>query len=222
MADERTVMTVAILGGTGKEGSGLAMRWALKGYRVIIGSRDAQKAAQKAAELNGELKGDYLIGMDNASAASEAHVVVMTVPYSAHQQTLESVREQLEGKVLVDVTVPNPPKETAIHLPEGLAAALEAQQLVGDGVKVVSAFQHVGAKHLRNVEHPIDCDVLVCGDDAGAKADVLKLVEAAGMRGIDAGPLVNSIAVESLTPLLIYISKTYKVKEAGIRITGMA
>jgi NADPH-dependent F420 reductase len=93
---------------------------------------------------------------------------------------------------------------------------------VGDGVKVVSAFQHVGAKHLRNVEHPIDCDVLVCGDDPEAKADVLKLVEAAGMRGIDAGPLVNSIAVESLTPLLIYISKTYKVKEAGIRITGMA
>ncbi|NDJ62889.1 MAG: NADPH-dependent F420 reductase [Chloroflexi bacterium] len=220
--NERILITVAVLGGTGKEGSGLAVRWALNGYRVIIGSRDAARAQQRVAELNADLGGDYLIGMANAEAAAEANVVVLSVPYDAHAATLESVREHLAGKVLVDITVPLvPPKIRQVHLPAGKAAALEARALLGAEVRIVSAFQNVSAEKLKDPNGAVDCDVLVCGDDAEAKADVMRLVEAAGMRGIDAGPLENAIAVEALTPVLLYINKQYKVKGAGIRITGV-
>ena len=222
MTDRSLMLTIAVLGGTGKEGAGLAMRWALNGYRVIIGSRDAERGDSRAKELNEILNGDYLSGMSNVDAAREAGIVVLTVPYSAHRVTLESVRDQLSGKVLVDVTVPAPPASSTVHLPEGQSAALEAQALLGDEVRVVAAFQNIGFKHLGDPEHAIDSDVLVCGDDAEAKGDVLKLVDAAGMRGIDAGPLVNAIAVESLTAVLISINKTYKAKGAGLRITGIS
>lgn len=222
MTDETsTVMTVAVLGGTGKEGSGLSMRWALNGYRVIIGSRDADRAANRAAEMNQELGGDYLVGKANADAAAEADLVVLSVPYQAHRATLEAVKEQVQGKVLVDVTVPlQPPKVRRVHLPEGGAAALEAQQLLGESVKVVSAFQNVSSEKMTDPQAQVDCDVLVTGDDADAKEDAIRLVEAAGMRGIDAGPLANAVAAEVLTPVLLYINKKYSVKGAGIRITG--
>jgi len=222
MAQDNTLLTIAVLGGTGKEGSGLAMRWALQGYKVIIGSRDAARAAQRAGEMNAQLGGDYLTGMENAAAAKAADVVVLSVPYAAHQTTLEGVREQLAGKILVDITVPlQPPKVRTVHLPEGQSAALEAQAFLGDAVKVVAAFENVSAEQLSDPQHEVDCDVLVCGDDAGAKASVLTLVEATGMKGIDAGPLANSIAVEALTPVLLYINKAYGIKGAGIRITGI-
>ncbi len=222
MADEHTMMTIAVLGGTGKEGSGLAMRWALNGYRVIIGSREAAKAEARAAELNAQLGGDYLTGMANPDAAAKADVVVLSVPYSAHKVTLESVVEPLQGKVLVDITVPlQPPKVRTVHLPEGKAAALEAQALLGESVKVVSAFQNVSAEQLVDPNHAVDCDVLVTGDDAAAKATVMKLVEACGMKAVDAGPLANAIAVESLTPVLLYINRVYGIKGSGIRITGI-
>lgn len=224
MAQDRgTVIIVAVLGGTGKEGSGLAMRWALNGYRVIIGSRDPERAASRAAELNALLGGDYLMGLENAAAAAAADVVVLSVPYSAHRATIESVKQHLNGKILVDLTVPlNPPKVRTVHLPEGKAAALEAQSYVGDGVRVVAAFQNVSAEKLAQPDAPVDCDVLVCGDDEAAKADVIRLAEAAGMRGLDAGPLANAVAVEALTPVLLYINKKYGVKGAGIRITGLS
>ncbi len=223
MTDEKTLLTIAVLGGTGKEGSGLAMRWALKGYRVIIGSRDPERAAARSAEMNAQLGSDYLTGMANADAAAQAHLVVLSVPYAAHQTTLESVRSQVAGKVLVDLTVPlQPPKVRTVHLPKGGAAALEAQALLGDSVQVVAAFQNVSAEHLGDPDHVVDCDVLVCGNDANAKATVIRLVEAAGMRGVDAGPLANAVAVESLTPVLLYINKAYGVKGAGIRITGIS
>ncbi len=222
LRDDSIVMTIAVLGGTGKEGSGLAMRWALNGYRVIIGSRDAVRAAARAAELNAELGGDYLLGMDNADAAKAASLVILSVPYEAHRATLESVREHLTGKVLVDVTVPLlPPNVRTVHVPAGKAAGLEAQALLGDSVQVVSAFQNVSAEKMKNPNVSVDCDVLVCGDNADAKTHAIQLAEAAGMRGIDAGPLANAVAVEALTPVLLYINKAYKVKGAGIRITGI-
>lgn len=216
------LLTIAVLGGTGKEGSGLALRWAHSGYRVFIGSRDAERGAAKAQELNGILEGEYIAGMSNLEAATKADVIVLSVPYSAHRPTLESVREALAGKLVIDVTVPLlPPHVRQVHVPEGHAAALETQAFLGQDVKVVAAFQNVSAVHLKQLNHQVDCDVLVCGDDAEAKSDTIKLVEAAGMRGIDAGPLVNAVAVEALTPVLLYINKTYKVKGAGIRITGL-
>jgi NADPH-dependent F420 reductase len=216
------VLTIAVLGGTGKEGSGLAMRWALGGYRVIIGSRDANKAAARAQELNAELGGDYLTGMTNADAAKQANVAVLSVPYSAHKDTLQGVKEHLSGKVLVDLTVPlNPPKVRTCFIPEGLSAALEAQALLGDSVKVVAAFQNVSAEKLNDPRVFVDCDVLVCSDDDGAKNEAMELVKATGMRAVDAGSLMNAIAVEALTPVLLYINKKYGVKGAGIRITGI-
>ncbi len=218
-----TLVTIAVIGGTGKEGSGLAKRWAHSGYRVIIGSRDAAKAQQRAEELNDELGGSYLQGMDNLSAVREATIAVLTVPYTAHQAILESVGEALQGKILVDVTVPiKPPAIRTVYVPEGHSASLEAQAYLGPNVKVVTAFQNVSAYHLQDeADHPIICDVLVCGDDAQAKQDVIKLANAAGMRGLDAGPLLNSVAVESMTAVLMYINRHYKVQGAGIVITGV-
>ncbi|MEM6284138.1 MAG: NADPH-dependent F420 reductase [Chloroflexota bacterium] len=212
--------TIAVLGGTGKEGSGLARRWATNGYTVIIGSRDAARAANAAAEMNAELGGEYMSGMANPEAAEAAEIVVVSVPYSAHAATIEGVKDKLAGKVLVDVTVPTPFPQTVI-VPEGKAAGLEAQAIVGDDVKVVSAFQNVSAGKLKKLDAEVDTDVLITGDDADAKQDVIAMVEAAGMRGIDAGPLANSVAAEALTAVLYYVNKTYKVRGAGIRITGV-
>jgi 8-hydroxy-5-deazaflavin:NADPH oxidoreductase len=222
MSDEPIIMTIAVLGGTGKEGSGLALRWALNGYRVIIGSRDAERAAAKAKELNDQVGETYITGMANTDAAKAANLVVLSVPYSAHRATLEAVKPHLTGKVLIDVTVPlAPPNVASVHLPEGQAAGLEAQALLGDEVRVVSAFQNVTSTKLKKPDMEVNCDVLICGDDADAKTEVVKLVEAAGMRGIDAGSLRNAIAIESMTPVLLYINKSYKVKGAGIRITNL-
>lgn len=214
--------TLAILGGTGKEGAGLAMRWALKGYRVIIGSRAAEKAERRAREMNAELGDDLLTGLANEDAAAAADIVILSVPYSAHGPTLCGLREQCRGKILVDLTVPlKPPEIMAVNLPEGDAAAIEAQAMLGDSVSVVAAFQNVSAIKLRQLDRDVDCDVLVCADDADAKSAVIELVIAAGMRGIDAGPLKNAVAAESLTPILLHINRAYKVKGAGIRITGL-
>ncbi len=214
--------TLAILGGTGKEGAGLAMRWALKGYRVLIGSRSEERAQTRAAEMNAELGGEYLAGRGNAAAADAADIVILSVPYSAHAATLSGVREQCQGKVLVDLTVPlQPPDVRGVNLPPGGAAALEAQRLLGDAVEVVAAFQNVSAVKLRQLDKDVDCDVLVCGDSAEAKAQVIDLAAAAGMRGIDAGALKNAVAAESLTPVLLHINRVYKAQGAGIRITGL-
>ncbi len=214
--------TLAILGGTGKEGAGLAMRWALKGYQVVIGSREASKAETRAAEMNAELAGDYLTGMANAAAAAAADMVILSVPYSAQQATLASVRENCRGKILIDLTVPlRPPEIMAVNLPAGGAAALEAQEILGPDVTVVAAFQNVSAVKLRQLDRDVDCDVLVCADSEAARAAVSDLVTAAGMRAIDAGPLKNAVAAESLTPILLHINRAYKVKGAGIRITGL-
>lgn len=220
--DRGTLVVVAVLGGTGKEGSGLAMRWALNGYQVIIGSRDAERAVQRAAEMNKELGGEYLSGMENSKAAAAADLVVLSVPYSAHKTTLEGVKEHLEGKVLIDLTVPlQPPKVRRVHLPEGQSAALEAQALLGENVKVVAAFQNVSAEMFGKPDEPIDCDVLICGNDPDARDHAVKLAEAAGMRGIHAGQLQNAIAVEALTPVLLFINNKYGIKHSGIRITGI-
>ena len=214
--------TLAILGGTGKEGAGLAMRWALYGYRVIIGSRAAEKAERRADEMNAELGDQLLEGRSNEDAAAAADIVILSVPYSAHQATLRSVSQACQGKILVDLTVPlKPPEIIAVNLPAGDAAALEAQSLLGASATVVAAFQNVSAVKLRQLDRDVDCDVLVCADDASAKAAVIELVSAAGMRGLDAGPLKNAVAAEALTPVLLHINRAYKVKGAGIRITGL-
>jgi NADPH-dependent F420 reductase len=215
--------TVAVLGGTGNEGPGLALRWARSGqYKVIIGSRQAEKAERVADELNQKLRQNLIEGMTNEEAAKAADLCVLTVPYTAQEITLTALRDTLQGKILVNVAVPlKPPKVSHVNLPPGRSAAEEAQAILGEGVRVVSAFQNVGAAHLAEDEDHIDCDVLVCGDDKAAKAEAIALAESAGTRGFDAGPLKNSVAVEALTSVLIGINIRHKVKATGIRITGI-
>lgn len=214
---------VAVLGGTGNEGPGLARRWARSGqYRVIIGSRQAEKAQRVADELNEQLGQHVVEGMTNEEAALAADLCVLTVPYSAQGPTLTGLREVLQGKILVDVTVPlQPPKVSHVHVPPGGSAGQEAQAILGEGTRVVSAFQNVSATHLAEDENHVECDVLVCGNDKEAKAEAIALAEAAGMRGIDAGPLQNGVVVEGLTAVLIGINIRHKVKGAGIKITGI-
>jgi len=214
--------TIAILGGTGKEGSGLALRWAHAGYPVVIGSRDAARAVSAAAELATLLDGRRgLRGADNLSAARAAQIAVLTVPYGAQRATALEVKEALEGKILVDVTVPlAPPRVDRAHL-EGGSAVERLQRELGPGVRVVSAFQNVSAVHLKDLAHRVECDVLVCGDDADARERVVALARDAGMVAWHAGALANSIASEALTSVLIAINKRYKVPASGIRICGV-
>lgn len=215
-------MKIAVLGGTGKEGSGLALRWANKGHQVIIGSRDPAKAKAVADELNLVIGEARIQGIGNLDAAQEAEIAVLTVPYAAHIDTLNSVKDALRSKVLIDVTVPvNANDFTRVTVPPAGSAAKEAQLLLGVDVQVVAAFQNISSIHLKKLEGIIDCDVLVCGDNPEAKKTVLQLVADAGMRGWDAGPIDNAVVVEGLTPVLLGINRRHKIKGAGIRITGL-
>ena len=217
-----TKQTLAILGGTGNEGSGLAFRWGHAGHKVILGSRSPEKAVQVAEELNTLLGRKMFSGADNLSAAKQAEIVVLTVPFAAQKPTVNDVRDALDGKILVDVTVPLvPPKVSRVQLPPEGSAVEAVQKLLGPGVRVVSAFQNVGAHHLKDLDFKVDCDVLVAGDDVEARAIVIELAKTAGMRAWHAGPLANSVVAEALTSVLIAINQRYKVPSAGIRITGV-
>lgn len=216
-------MKIGVLGGTGKEGSGLAYRWALAGHEVVIGSRDASKALAGAAELNQLLGGKATVRGASNTDAAQADVVVLTVPHAAQLATAESVAAHLGGKILIDVTVPlAPPKVDRVQLPNGESAVVALQRRLGAAVKVVSAFQNVSATHLKDPAHEVDCDVLVCGDDADAREVVIGLAHDAGLRAWHAGVLANSIASEALTSVLIAINKRYKVAGSGLRITGIS
>jgi 8-hydroxy-5-deazaflavin:NADPH oxidoreductase len=212
---------MAILGGSGPQGSGLALRLAKAGHEVTIGSRDAQRAAATAAELSQRL-GKPIAGNGNRAAAVAAEIVLLTVPYAAQRETVASVLDHLHGKVLVDATVPLvPPKVGTVQLPQGRSAVAAIQQVAGEGVRVVSAFQNASARHLNDLDHDVDCDVLVCGNDRAACDIVIALCAEMGMRGFYAGGIENSAAAEALTSVLITINRRYKVPGAGIRITGV-
>ncbi len=213
---------IAILGGTGAQGNGLALRLARAGHQVVVGSRDAERARTAAAEVSGRI-GRPVAGAGNRDAAAAADIVILTVPYAVQRATVEDVRDHLAGKILVDATVPLlPPRVSVVQLPDGQSAVAAIQEQLGKDVQVVSAFQNVSAQHLADLEHEIDCDVLVCGDDAAACARVIALCSDIGLRGLHAGTIRNSAAAEALTSLLIAINRRYKVAGgAGIRITGI-
>lgn len=217
-------MKIAILGGTGPEGQGLGMRWAAAGHEVWIGSRQAERGARVAGELNALLPASAprVRGGDNLEVTEAAEVVVMAVPYQAQRPTLEAVAPALQGKLLISVVVPlQPPKVSHVWVPPAGSAAQEAQQQLGDSVPVIAAFQNVSAVLLKELDHVVECDVLICGDDRAGKEVAARLSRDAGLRGIDAGPLQNAVVVEGLTAMLIGINKRAKVKHAGIRITGL-
>jgi hypothetical protein len=214
--------TLAVLGGTGAEGGGLATRWAKAGHKVILGSRDAGKAGAAAAEINRALGIDTVKGASNSDAAKAADIVVLTVPHGAQRSTVDEALDGIRGKVLVDATVPLvPPRVARVQLPADGSAVASLQNRLGDQARVVSAFQNVSAHHLKDVDFEIDCDVLVCGDDIAAREIVIGLARDAGLRAWHAGPIANSVAVEALTSVLIAINVRYKVAGSGIRITGL-
>jgi hypothetical protein len=224
----RDALTLAILGGTGNEGPGLALRWAKAGHDIIIGSRRAEKAERVAGEINAKLRealgrdAPTVRGMENLEAAAACEVAVLTVPYGAQNTLLESLRDALQGKVLVNVTVAlKPPKVARVYIPPEGSASEQAQTVLGEGVTVVAAFQNVSAHALDELDEPVECDVLVCGDDKEAKKLAIRLAEDLDTRGIDAGPLGNAKAVEAMTSILIGINIRYKVKGSGIRITQL-
>jgi NADPH-dependent F420 reductase len=213
--------TVAVIGGTGQEGGGLALRLANSGCRVVIGSRDAERATEAAQAINARLGTTNASGMDNAAAAAACDLAILAVPYSGQQATALAVAGELSGKVLVDATVPlMPPKVSKVQLPEGGSAVAALQALLPD-VRVVSAFQNVSHAHLHDLDHAIDCDVLVCGDDSEACDQVVALCDRIGVRGFHAGGVANSAAAEALTSLLIAINRKYRSPGAGIRLTAV-
>ena len=211
---------IAVVGGTGHLGAALAHRWAKAGLEVVIGSRDPARA-REAAHALGQVLGRPVEAASNRDAALRAGIVVVTVPYAAQADTLTDIRPVVSGKIVVDTTVPLvPPKVARVQLPPETSAALAAQKRLGEGSRVVAAFHNVAA-HKLQMDVQIDCDVLVFGDDPKDRAVAVALAEAAGLRGVHAGPLANSVAGEALTSVLIGINRNYKVDGAGIRITGI-
>lgn len=216
-------MKIAILGGTGKEGMGIGYRWAKAGHEITIGSRQESKALDAAQKLQ-EMLGDQftISGKENLVAANEAELVVLTVPFSAHKSMCEYIKESVKGKIVVDVTVPLvPPKVTKVQMPPAGSATQEAKEIFGKETSVVAAFQNISYEHLLE-DGEVACDVLVTGDSKASREVVINLVKEAGLRGIDAGPIENSVVVEGLTSILIGINKQFGIHDAGIKITGIS
>jgi len=218
LADE----TIAILGGTGDLGTGLAIRWSKAGYKIIIGSRTLTKAQAAVADLEKISPTTPAAAMENADAAAEGDIVVLTVPAEHQISTLETVKSGLLGKILIDVTVPLvPPKVGTVQLPPEGSAGKRAQDFLGDDVQVVTAFQNVAA-HLLKEDVTIECDVLVAGNKRSARDKVIQLAQQAGMTGWHAGPIENSAAAEALTSVLIQIKRRHDIAHSGLQIVGQS
>lgn len=214
-------MKLGLVGGTGREGTGLSVRWAKAGHEVSVGSRDAARAQEKARELS-ETAGVEITGGDNLSVARDADVVILCVPFSAHAETVRELKDALFGKLVIDITVPlAPPHVREVHLPASVSAAQEAAAILGEGTPLVATLHHVSSSHLGDHNHAFACDVLVCGDDLSSKDIAIELIGHLGLTAFDAGPLRNAVALESLTPVLLYLNKRYKTDGAGIRIVGL-
>lgn len=210
---------IGIVGGTGKLGAALASRWLKAGLDVQIGSRSPEKAHECAALLNKQLGTDAAAG-SNSEIAAQSDLLVVTVPFAAQEATLSEIRPHTAGKLVVDTTVPLvPPKVMRVQMPPEGCAAVKAQQLLGRDTQVVSAFHNVAAHRLATAE-AIRCDVMVFGDSRAARQQVVDLANKAGLRGIHAGALANSVAAEALTSILIFVNKTYAVDGAGVEFTG--
>ncbi len=220
MSKEQT--TIAILGGTGDLGTGLAIRWSKAGHKIVIGSRTLEKAQNAVANLHSISPETPAEAMENADAAAAGDIVVLTVPAEHQVSTLETVRAGLSGKILIDVTVPLvPPKVGTVQLPPEGSAGKRAQDFLGDDVMVVSAFQNVAA-HLLQEDVHIECDVLVAGNKKDARDRVIELVSDAGMTGWHAGPIANAAAAEALTSILITINRRHDISHSGLKIVGQA
>lgn len=218
---ENSLPTLSIIGGTGDLGSGLARGWSKAGYPVILGSRASEKAQQAAAALQAE-GFNNISGATNVAAAEKGEIIIVAVPFSNYEASLAEIKDAVKNKIVVTAVVPLvPPKVFIVQLPQAGSAALMAQAALDSSTKVVGAFHNVGAQKL-HTGGKADCDVLVFGDDAEARVEIIKLANAVSNRGVDGGALANSAAAEALTSVLIAINRKYKVKGAGLSISGLA
>jgi 8-hydroxy-5-deazaflavin:NADPH oxidoreductase len=214
-------MRIGILGGTGKEGAGLGVRWAQAGHEIVIGSRDAERARGKAAELTAQAPGARISGMSNREAAAAAEVVVLALPANGLGATLPEVRDGCRGKTVVSTVVPLTFGGGRLFTPPQGSSAEEAQEILGPEAKVVASFHHIAAHELSATDHAIECDLLMCGGDAASKATVADLGTSMGLRAVDVGPLTNAGPLEGITAVLATVNRRYKLKNSGINITGL-
>jgi NADPH-dependent F420 reductase len=213
--------SLAVIGGTGDLGSGLARMWASAGYPVILGSRSKGRAEDAARDLAAQTQGQ-VSGNKNRFAAAAADIVVLCIPFANHDETVDEIEPAMSGKILVDAVVPlMPPKVSIVQLPPTGSPALVAQKRLGETVQVAAAFHNVGAKKLHD-GHRADCDVLVFADDIAVREKVIELANVVATRGIHGGVLANAVAAEAMTSVLIAINRRYKIPGAGIRITGLS
>jgi len=214
------ISSIAVIGGTGGMGSALAWCWGRAGYKIFIGSRNAEKAELAAEKLNTTLGLNIASGLSNQEAASVVEIIVLTVPFANHEAIVDEIAEAAQGKIVVDTTVPLVPlKVSRVQLPEGGSVAKKTQERLGKNVRVVSAFQTIAAAELAK-DKKLEDEVLVCGNNVEARTCVISLVEAAGLKGWHAGPIDNSVVSESLTPVLIFLNKRYQMEGSGIRIVS--
>ena len=207
---------ISLLGGTGDLGTGLATRLLKAGYKVIIGSRTLEKAQHAERSLGKNTK-----GLLNKDAALQGEIIILTVPFAHQRGIVEECKTELKGKLFIDTTVPlMPPKVATVQLPSEGSAAEIAHNILGDDVRVVSAFQNISAELLQS-DKEIDCDVLVCGNKKEWRQEVIDLVNTLGMKGWHAGMLPNSAAVEAMTSVLISINKHHAISHSGIKVTGL-
>ena len=215
-------MRIGILGGTGKEGAGLGVRWAQAGHEIVIGSRDAERARGKAAELAAQAPGARISGMSNRDAAAAAEIVVLALPATGLPATLPEVRDGCRGKAVVSTVVPLTFGGGRLFTPPAQgSSAEEAQEILGPEARVVAAFHHIAAHELSATDHAIECDLLLCGADAEAKAMVGELGKSLGLRPVDVGALTNAGPLEGITAVLATVNRRYKLKNSGIKITGL-
>ncbi len=211
---------IAILGATGKLGKGLALRFGTAGHPLVFGTREIEKGKQAAELLSAQLNNVSIEVEDYAKAAQAADIIIVSVPYSAQSWVIDEIRNHVSGKIVITAIVAfDPTHRGEIHLPLTGSSAITLQHELGKDVHVISAFENIAASLLKDLNSKIDCDILVCGNNMEICDTVIKLINEIGLHGIYAGKLVNSVAVESLTTLLIAINQHYKVKNAGIRIS---
>jgi 8-hydroxy-5-deazaflavin:NADPH oxidoreductase len=214
-------MNIAILGGTGKEGAGLALRWAQVGHSIIIGSRDAERARTKAADLREITRKLPIVGHTNVEAAELGDIVVITLPALGLATTLPEVAAACRGKIVVSTVVPLTFGGPRLFTPPPAGSSAEEAQALLPEAKVIAAFHHIAAHELAEMEEPIECDLLICGQDAEAKEKVAELGRSIGLRPVDVGGLTNAGPLEGITAVLATINRRYKIKNAGIKITGV-
>lgn len=214
--------TIALIGGTGKEGNALAFRLAKAGVNIIIGSRDAAKGDNAAREMNARLGSTNVTGTSNRDAAAKAEIVLLSVPFDGMKPILDDLREAVQNKIVINISSSlDPERKSRAKPPAAGSVTAEVQQFFGDTAKVVCAFQNISPEKLESVDEKIDTDVIVCGGDKAVRETVIELIRRIGIDAFDGGVLANAVAVEAMTAILIAINIKHKIRGAGIRITGV-